>query len=102
MKRAPAKAPDPEKYARRKTLMPHLHTRAMHGECEVWYFDASGFCFTPSMPYAGQPIGSVRTVPTSAQNKRMKVLGFLTRPNDLLPSVLEGRVDTDVVRECFE
>ena len=74
----------------------------MHGECDVWYFDASGFCLTPSIPYAWQPIDSVIEVPTSAHNKRINVLGFLTRHNDLFPYVIEGRVDTDVVIECFE
>jgi len=74
----------------------------MHGECDVWYFDASGFCLTPSIPYAWQPIGSVIEVPTSSHNKRINVLGFLTRHNDLFPYIIEGRVDTDVVIECFE
>jgi transposase len=80
----------------------HLHTRERHGECDVGYLDASGFCLTPSIPYAWQPIGSVVEVPTSAHNKRIKVLGFLTRYNALFPSVREGRVDTEVVIECFE
>jgi transposase len=74
----------------------------MHGECEVWYFDASGFCLTPSIPYAWQPLGSVIEVPTSVHNKRINVLGFLTRHNALFPYIIEGRVDTDVVIECFE
>jgi len=74
----------------------------MHGECDVWYFDASGFCLTPSIPYAWQPIGSVIEVPTSAQNRRLNVLGFLTRSNALVPYVIEGRVETAVVIDCFE
>jgi hypothetical protein len=53
--------------------MHHLHARAMHGECAVWYCDASGFCLTPSLPYAWQPLGVVIEVPTSAQNKRINV-----------------------------
>jgi transposase len=68
----------------------------------VWYFDASGFCLTPSIPYAWQPLGSVMEVPTSTHNRRLNVLGFLTRHNDLFPYSIEGRVDTDVVIECFE
>ena len=79
-----------------------LHTRETHGECDVWYFDAAGFGLTPSISYTWQPIGSVIEVPTSAHNKRINVLGFLTRHNALFPYVLEGRVDTDVVIECFE
>ncbi len=41
-------------------------------------------------------------VPTSTHNRRLNVLGFLTRHNDLFPYIIEGRVDTDVVIECFE
>src|SRR5467141_4129593 len=73
MKRAPEKTPDPEQYERSKALIHHLHTREMHGECEVGYFDASGLCLTPSIPYAWQPIGAVIEVSTAAHNKRMNV-----------------------------
>jgi hypothetical protein len=73
MKRAPEQTPDPEKYERGQALMQHLHTRAKHGEGDGWYFDGSGFCFTPAMPYAWQRISSVIDVPTSTQNQRMNV-----------------------------
>ena len=79
-----------------------LHAREIHGECEVWYFDGSGFCLTPSIPYAWQPIGSVIEVPTSTHNQRINILGFLTRYNELVPYVIEGRIDTNVVIACFE
>ncbi|HEX2472401.1 MAG TPA: IS630 family transposase [Nitrososphaera sp.] len=102
IKHAPEKSPDPEKYERSKALIHHLHTREMQGECDVWYFDGSGFCLTPSIPYAWQPIGSVIEVPTSTHNRRINVLGFLTRHNALVPYVIEGRVDSAVVIECFE
>jgi hypothetical protein len=83
-------------------LIQHLHTREQQGACDVWYFDGSGFCLTPSIPYAWQPIGSVIAVPTSTHNQRINVLGFLTRHNALVPYVIEGQVDTAVVIECFE
>jgi len=102
IKHAPEKAPDPAQYERSKTLIHRLHDRERRGECDVWYFDASGFCLTPSIPYAWQPLGAVIEVPTSTHNKRLNVLGFLTRHNALFPYVIEGRVDTEVVIECFE
>ena len=82
--------------------MHQLHTRERQGECDVWYFDASGFCLTSSIPYAWQPIGSVIEVQTSAHNRRLNVLGFLTCHNALVPYVIEGCIDTAVVIECFE
>ena len=83
-------------------MIHRLHTREQQGECDVWYFDSAGFCLTPSIPYAWQPIGSVLEVPTAAHNQRINVLGFLTRQNALVPYVIEGHVDTMVVIECFE
>ena len=68
----------------------------------MWYFDASGFCLTPYIPYAWQPIGTVITVPTSMHNRRLNVLGFLTRHQAIVPYLIEGCVDTAVVVECFE
>jgi DDE superfamily endonuclease len=102
MKRVPEKTPDPAKYERSTALMQRLHTREMHGEGDVWYFDGSGFCFTPSLPSAWQPIGSVLEVPTSTHTQRINILGVLTRQNALVPYVIEGRVDTAVVRACFD
>ena len=73
-----------------------------NGECDLWYFDGSGFCLTPCVPYAWQPRGSVIEIPTSMHNRRLNVLGFLTRHQALFPYVIEGCVDTSVVVECFE
>lgn len=102
IKHTPEKEPDPAQYERSKALINQLHTSESHGECDVWYFDASGFCLTPSIPYAWQPSGSVIEVQTSAHNRRLNVLGFLTRHNALVPYVIEGCIDTAVVIECFE
>src|SRR5262245_5944244 len=66
-------------------------------ECQlktVWYFDVSGFCLTPYIPYAWQPIGSVIEIPTSTHHRRLNVLGFMNRHNDLYPYMMEGKVDT--------
>jgi transposase len=82
-------------------LIRRLQDREKKGECTLWYFDASGFCLTPCIPYAWQPIGSVIEIPTSTHNQRINVLGFLNRHNDLVPYVIEGKVDTSVVVECF-
>jgi hypothetical protein len=72
-KHAPEKKPDPAQYERRKALRKRLHTRESQGEGDVWYFDAAGFCLSPCMPYAWQPIGSVIEVPTAAHNPRLNV-----------------------------
>ena len=70
--------------------------------CELWYFDVAGFCLTPYIPYAWQPIGSVIDIPTSTHSRRLNVLGFLNRRNDLSPYIMEGKIDTAVVVGCFD
>jgi DDE superfamily endonuclease len=72
------------------------------GVCDLWYFDVAGFCLTPWVPYAWQPIGEVITVPASSHGRRLQVRGFLKRNNELRPSMVEGKVDTATVVECLE
>jgi hypothetical protein len=57
---------------------------------------------TPYIPYAWQPIGSVIEIPTSMHRRRLNVLGFLNRHNELYPCVIEGKVETSVIVECFD
>jgi hypothetical protein len=83
-------------------LIQQLQDREAIGTCELWYFDVTGFCLTPYIPYAWQPIGSVIEIPTSTHRRRLNVLGFLHRRNELYPYVIEGKVDTSVIVECFE
>ncbi len=54
------------------------------------------------MPYAWQPIGSVIEIPTSTHRLRLNVLGFLHLHNELFPYVIEGKVDTSIIVECFD
>jgi hypothetical protein len=79
-----------------------LQRQEATGACTLWYFDVTGFCWTPYIPYAWQPIGSVIDIPTSTHRRRLNVLAFLNRNNALYPYVLEGKVDTATVVECFE
>jgi hypothetical protein len=79
-----------------------LQDQEAHGIGDLWYFDVSGFCLTPSIPYAWQPVGSVIAIPTSTHRPRLNVLSFLNRHNDLYPCVMEGKGDTPVIVECFD
>jgi hypothetical protein len=98
----PEKSPTPQQYERSKALIQRLQDRESSGMCELWYFDVTGFCLTPYIPYAWQPIGKVIEIPTSTHRHRLNVLGFLNRRNDLYPYLIEGKVDTPAIVECFE
>jgi len=102
IKKAPAHAPEPHKYSRSQAMIARLQARESQGECDLWYFDGAGFCLEPYLPYAWQPRGTTIAVPTSSHGRRLNVLGFLKRNNDLYPYMIEGSVDTAVMIECFE
>jgi transposase len=72
------------------------------GEIDLRYFDASGFCLVPYIPYAWQEKGPLITVEADTHSKRLNVLGFLHRWNDLAPYTFEGRIESDVVIACID
>ncbi len=102
MKRSPAQSPAPHKYSRSQEMIARLQARESQGDCDLWYFDGAGFCLEPSLPYAWQPRGTSIAVPTSSPSRRLNVLAFLKRNNDLYPYMIEGSVDSSVIIECFD
>src|SRR6266487_6832276 len=94
--------------ARNSKNVPHFRCYASPpptescAQCDLWYFDGAGFCLEPYLPYAWQPIGTSIAVPTSSHSRRLNVLGFLKRNNDLYPYMIEGSIDTSVIIECFD
>ncbi len=102
IKRSPAQSPAPHKYSRSQEMIARLQARESQGDCDLWYFDGAGFCLEPSLPYAWQPRGTSIAVPTSSHSRRLNVLAFLKRNNDLYPYMIEGSVDSSVIIECFD
>ncbi|PON09622.1 IS630 family transposase, partial [Candidatus Entotheonella serta] len=59
-----------------------LQTEDRDGIIDLRYFDESGFCLVPYVPYAWQQSG--RTISLeSTQSKRLNVLGFMNKRNEL-------------------
>ena len=79
-----------------------LQSREDRGECDLWYFDSAGFCLEPCVPYAWQPIGDYIKVPASSHGRRLNVLGFVKRDNQLVPYMLEESVDAEAIIESFD
>ena len=102
LRKTPAKSPEPAKYQRAQVRIADLQARARAGACDLWYFDASGFCLEPCIPYAWQPIGQTIALPQSSHNQRLNVLGLLKRDNTLVPYLLHGAIDTAAVVACLD
>src|SRR6266702_5457337 len=102
IKKSPEKQPDPQQYERSKALIARQQVREAHGECDLWYFDGTGFCLTPCIPYAWQPIGHTIELPASSHSQRVNVLVFLQRNNEFVPYMIDGKVDASVIVKCFD
>jgi transposase len=73
IRKGPAKSPDPHQDERSQGFMNQLQQREAVGEGDLWYCDGTGFCFTPGIPYAWQPIGHTIEIPASRHSQRVHV-----------------------------
>ena len=67
----------------------------------LFYFDESGFTQEPCIPYAWQPLGEQLRIP-STKSKRINVLGFMNKANDLFSYSTTERVNSQKVIEVFD
>lgn len=71
------------------------------GLVDLFYFDGSGFCAVPSVPYAWQPVGSARELP-AFPSRRLNVLGFLSRDNRAFFHPVEGKVGSGEIAGALD
>jgi transposase len=93
--------PDPEIYQERKKALDILIGEDKEGIIDLRYFDASGFCLIPYVPYAWQEKGETLSI-ESGHSKRLNVLGFMNKSNDLDAYCFECSVTSEVVIGCFD
>lgn len=92
--------PDPETYQQKREALEILIAEDREGIIDLGYFDESGFCLVPYIPYAWQEQGETISM-ESGHSKRLNVLGFMNRRNDLEAYTIEGAVDSTVVIHFF-
>lgn len=98
VRRCPKGKPDPEEYQQKKQTLADFQKQHKAGIIDLRYFDESGFCLTPYLPYAWQEKGQTISLPTQ-KSQRLNVLGFLNTDNQLTAYTFLSTVDSDVVRE---
>lgn len=93
----------PENFKTVKANIKSFSIQVKMNECEIHYFDASGFDLTPSVSYAWQQAGSNNTITVSSSNRsRLNVIGFLNVKNNELNSyIFEESVSSALVCACF-
>ena len=93
--------PDPAIYQERKQALELLREEEKEGIIDLRYFDESGFCLVPYVPYAWQESGETIAI-ESTPSRRLNVLGFMNKQQELEAYTFEGTVDSDVVIGCFD
>ena len=73
--------PDPETYHEKREALETLIEEDREGLIDLRYFDESGFCFVPSIPYAWQEKGDTIAI-ESMPSKRFNVLGFMNKRHE--------------------
>jgi transposase len=101
MRRRVPSAPDPVLYQERKAALETLREEDREGIIDLRYFDESGFCLVPYIPYAWQEAGETLAI-ESVHSQRLNVLGFMNKRHELDAYCIEGAVDSDVVIHCFD
>lgn len=93
--------PAPEIYQERKQSLELLIEEDKEGIIDLRYFDESGFCLVPYVPYAWQESGETIAI-ESTPSTRLNVLGFMNKRNELDAYIFEGTVDSEIVIGCFD
>jgi transposase len=94
---------DEQKFQSAKCKINLLEQRRIQGEIDILYFDGSGFCLTPSIPYAWQPTGKFIELPaTGNHGQRLNVIAFMNKENDLIPFCFDGSINTEAIVGCFD
>src|SRR5687767_6335703 len=92
--------PDLDIYQERKEALEILIEEDKEGVIDLRYYDESGFCLVPYIPYAWQEQGETIAI-ESGHSKRLNVLGFMNKRNELEAYTIEGSVDSAVVIHVF-
>ncbi len=93
--------PEAEFYEKKVKELDELKKQESRGEIELRYVDESGFCLIPYIPYAWQEKKQKIEV-KSQKSKRLNVLGFLTRQNELEVYTFQCSINSDVVIACID
>ena len=91
----------PELYQEKKRELEELKRGENEGKIDLYYGDESGFSLIPCLPYGWQDKGEKIEI-KSTLSKRLNVLGFMKKNNELESYVFESSINSDVVIACID
>lgn len=93
--------PESELYQEKKQELKELQQQEEEGKIDLYYGDESGFSLVPYLPYAWQEKDDKLEVESSL-SKRLNVLGFMKKNNELESYIFECTINSDVVIACID
>lgn len=101
IQKKPKGEPDEKELKEKNEALSELKRQAAQGVIDLRYFDESGFCLIPYVPYAWQEkSGSIQVA--TQNSRKLNVLGFLNKENNLRAYTIEGTVNSEVVIACMD
>lgn len=97
----PKGSPDSQEYADKHAELDTLQRQEDEGQIDLFYFDESGCSLTALLPYAWQEIGDTIELP-AGDKRRLNVVGFLSRAQQLHAWLFEASINSDVVIACLD
>lgn len=101
IKRKVKGSPEEKEYNQKKKELEKLQEREKKGEIDLYYGDETGFCLIPCIPYAWQESQEKIEIKSSS-SKRLNVLGFLNKSNDLESYMFSCSINSEVVVACID
>lgn len=101
MRRTVAGKPPEADYKAAQEELKQLKRSYEQGEIDLRYMDETGFCLIPYLPYAWQEKGDTIEIETQA-SKRLNVIGFMNRNNDLDVYTFECKINSEVIIACID
>ncbi len=93
---------DERAFERGKGVVASLQAWAQAGQCELWYFDESGFSPNPPVQYGWMPSCQTRRAQCGSHQQRVNVLGALGFDNKLMWTAHEQRTVREHVIAFFD
>ena len=89
-------------FERAQGVMASLRTMAQAGQCELLYFDETGFSPNPSVQYGWAAIGRTRCAESGSHRQRVNVLGALGCDNKLVWHAQSKTTEREDVMAFFD
>jgi len=90
-----------EEFRQAKQDIGEFQWKDAQGECDLYYFDETGFSCKPTISYAWQKVGETLEIP-SKRSSRLNVLGFFSLGHDFFAHTQKGPVDSQNVVDTFD